>query len=174
MSRDFPDQIDPRKAAEGRRQFTGDLPLGQLQRLKPLLALGGDGEQRTPARFEIEFGQDAERRVLIDVQVEATLPLRCQRTLERFEMPVATQSQVTVIDSPEQEQDLPEGMDAVLLTDGRLELRRLVEEELLLAVPPVPVAPDSEAVSWSSGETPEAGKRKNPFAVLESLKSDSD
>ena len=175
MSRDFPDQIDPWKAAEGRRRFAGDLRLSQLARLKPLLALEQASDEVEPpvAEFDIEFGQNAEGRVMIDVQVSARLPLRCQRSLERFELPVATESQVTVIERPEQEEELPEGLDAVLLTEGRLELKRLVEEELLLAVPPVPVAPDSETVSWSTGETPEVDKPKNPFAVLESLKSDN-
>ena len=43
MSRDFPDFIDPWKAAEGQRVFFGTVPLKRMQRLSPLL-VSAEGE----------------------------------------------------------------------------------------------------------------------------------
>ena len=54
--------------------------------------------------------------------------------------------------------------------DGLLRPADLVEDELILAVPVVPVAPGTEAVErdWTASE--EEVQRASPFAALESLK----
>jgi uncharacterized protein len=66
---------------------------------------------------------------------------------------------------------LPEGYEALLVgDDGLLRPAELVEDELILAVPVVPVAPGTEAVErdWTASE--EEVKRASPFAALSSLK----
>jgi uncharacterized protein len=54
--------------------------------------------------------------------------------------------------------------------DGMLRPADLVEDELVLAVPLVPVAPGSEAVEQDWPATEEEMSKANPFAALAALK----
>ena len=66
---------------------------------------------------------------------------------------------------------LPPGYEALLVPeDGLLRPADLVEDELVLAVPVVPLAPDAAPVdrTWSAGE--EEMQAASPFAALASLK----
>jgi uncharacterized protein len=70
-----------------------------------------------------------------------------------------------------EEEALPEGYEALLVgDDGMLRPADVVEDELILAVPVVPVAPDTDLVErdWAPGE--EEIERANPFARLSALK----
>ena len=61
MSRDFPDFIDPWKAAEGHRVFHGTMPLKKMRRLSLLLA-SAEGE----AGFEACFYFDPQSNAIIN------------------------------------------------------------------------------------------------------------
>ena len=53
MPREFPEFVDPWKAADGKRLFQGTIPLRWMRRLAPLLAPGGpddDGDGSGPAQ----------------------------------------------------------------------------------------------------------------------------
>ena len=120
-------------------------------------------------RFTLEFGQDAMNQAFVEVRAEAELPLQCQRTMERYLQPVRVMQQLGLITSEAQESALPEGMEPLLVPDSA-ELRPidLVEDELILALPVVPINPESnlpEAV-WPL----EDEEKPNPFAVLGALK----
>ena len=69
----------------------------------------------------------------------------------------------------------PPGYEPVLLDlDARIKAADLIEDELILALPVVPVKPGTEAVEaqWSSAEAEdEEDVRPNPFAALSSLKA---
>ena len=73
VAKEFPEWIDPWKAAEGRRMFSGSLPLRGFARLKPLLA-GCEGEVAFSARFYL----DAQKRATVDVHVDVDLMQTCQ------------------------------------------------------------------------------------------------
>lgn len=166
MSREFPDWINPWKAAEGRRRVAGTLPLSRLERLKPLLA-----EDSGTADFQLDFSLDDQRRVQIDVLVAGALRLLCQRSLEPYTETVERRSQVTVIADPTEEAGLPEGVEAVLVDNGQLAVASVVEDELLLALPLVPHKPGTESVSWSSGVVQAPEPEPSAFAALAALRS---
>jgi uncharacterized protein len=162
MSREFPDIVDPWKAADGKRIFHGSLPLRWMTRLAALLAAeaGAAESDRTPvvwadAQFEARFAHDRQGFVTIDVSVYADLPLTCQRSLEPYIERVERRSKLAVIENVDDEDTVPPHYDAVLVEEKRLELVRLVEEELLLAVPQVPRKPGSDAVRVSTDKGPE-------------------
>ena len=79
-----------------------------------------------------------------------------------------------------EEAGLPEGYEALLLPeDGMLRTAELVEDELILAVPVIAVAPGTEAMEreWpaSAGEVAAGeGAASNPFAALAALKPHKD
>lgn len=179
MSRDFPDIVDPWKAADGRRAFAGTVPLARLERLATLLApeaSGGSGE----AAFEATFGYDEQGLVTIRVAVIADLPLVCQRSLETYLEHVDRVSTVAVITDVGEQETLPESYEPVLVEDHRLALASLVEEELLLAVPQVPRKPGAREpevpadVSLEDAASKEQEPVHKPFAGLAGLMKEKD
>jgi uncharacterized protein len=76
---------------------------------------------------------------------------------------------------------LPEGYEVTLIENTPMMLSDIIEDEILLALPPIPKHLDdscsSEVVKgWSSEQTNETNtenvKRDNPFDVLAGLKTD--
>ena len=161
-----PETLDAWRMVAARRQFEGRLPLAALSRLSGSLA-DAAGE----CRFALEFGQDALQVPFVELSIEAGLPLVCQRSLERFVFPVRTVQRLGLIRDEADEAALPPGYEALLVPeDGLLRPADLVEDELVLAVPVVPLAPDAAPVdrTWSAGE--EEMQAASPFAALASLK----
>ena len=161
-----PETLDAWRMVATRRQFEGSLPLSAMPRLGGSLA-DSEGE----CRFALEFGQDALQVPYVELSIEAGLPLVCQRSLERFVFPVKTVQRLGLIRDEADEAALPPGYEALLVPeDGLLRPADLVEDELVLAVPVVPLAPDAAPVdrTWSAGE--EEMQAASPFAALASLK----
>ncbi len=171
MSREFPDYVDPWRAADGRRNIGGTLPLTRFSRLRPLLA-SDEGE----ARFSLHFGHDAQRRPTVRVKVSAPLTLLCQRSLEPYIAQVDQESLLQIIGAPSEQALLSDEEEFVLVDEGRMAVAELVEDELLLAVPQVPRNPDLEPVQHSTAgkETTAAAEaddrnqeaRQRPFESL--------
>lgn len=154
-----------------RRGVEGRLPLSALARLRDSL-VDTEGE----VAFSIDFDQDALKVPYAELRIEAALPLQCQRSLQRFLLPVRIEQRLGLIRSEAEEAALPPGYEPLLMPeDGMLRAVELVEDELILAVPVVPVMPGSEAVErdWPADEAgaPEP-ERPNPFAALAALKKD--
>ncbi|NZA26920.1 DUF177 domain-containing protein [Luteimonas sp. SJ-92] len=166
MSAEVPEVVDAWRMVAADRVFEGRLPLSGMARLEGAV-LDHAGE----AVFSLEFGRDALRVPYAELRIEAALPLLCQRTLQRFLHPVRIEQRFGLIRDEADEAALPPGYEALLLAeDGRMRPAELVEDELIMAVPLVPVAPGSEAVErdWPAPEDEEA--RANPFAALAALK----
>jgi uncharacterized protein len=170
MSTDVPELLDAWRMVAARRGFTGRLPLSSMPRLREAL-LDDEGE----ASFALAFDRDALRVPYVELRIDAALPLQCQRTLQRFLFPVHVVQRLGLIaagsDEEVEEAALPPGYEALQVPeDGTLRAAELVEDELILAIPVVPMAPGSEAVErdWPVQADEEA--RANPFAVLKDLK----
>jgi uncharacterized protein len=154
-----------------RRSFEGTLPVAALSRLREALA-NADGM----VQFELDFGRDSLGTDYVDVRAQTSLTLICQRTLEPFALPIALNTRLGLIKAERDEAGLPPGCEPLLVPEnGRLNPVEVIEDELLLALPLVPVNPDSslpdevtghELEDDSSGE----GRSENPFAVLRELK----
>ena len=165
MAREFPDWINPWKAAEGQRTFSGTVPLSRLERLRPLLE-SSDGEVGFKARFYL----DSQRRAIVEIEVTAELPLRCQVSLEEYTHRVQRTSQLTVIEDEMGQLDLPEDHEATCTEDGRLSLASLAEDECILAIPQVPRKPGLKPPGSGAERDTSAGQKTyKPFAVLEKL-----
>ena len=149
-----------------RRTFEGALPLSTMPRLRDSLV-----DTEGDARVEIDFDTDALRVPYIELRITAKLPLECQRSLQRFAYPVRIVQRLGLIRDEADEEALPEGYEALLVGEnGLLRPAELVEDELILAVPVIPVAPGTEAVErdWTASE--EEVQRASPFSGLSALK----
>ena len=152
---------------EARRAFDGRVALTALERLLGSLH-DGEGE----VRFTLDFGTDVLRLPYVDLRIEADLPLQCQRSLRRFLLPVRLQQRLGLIREEDAEAALPAECEPLLVAaDGNLRPLELVEDELILALPVVPVSPEAEAVEREFAPTVEEVAKASPFAGLVGLKT---
>ncbi len=169
MSVGLPESIDVWRAAGGRRIYEGQVGLASLKRLLPSLT---DGESN--CSFRLAFERDASGQALVQLTASTQLPLQCQRTLERFLLPVEVNQTLGLIRNEADEAALLPEVEPVLVPDnGMMRLLDLIEDELILAVPVLPVSPGTDPLDHVEevDEAEEAGaSRPNPFAVLASLK----
>ena len=151
-----------------RRGFEGRLPLSAFPRRRDSLC-----DTAGEVRFALDFDRDALQLPYVELRIEAQLPLECQRSLARFELPVRLVQRLGLVRDEAGEAALPEGYEPLLVPDdGRLRPAELVEDELILAVPVVAVAPGTDAVERDFSATDEEQREASPFAALAALKRD--
>lgn len=163
MSADWSRQLDVDRLADvgERREF--DLPLRELPRLVPALA-SLDGLAQCRLQFTRERGQP-----VAEVAVRARLGLRCQRCLRPVWLAVDEVSRLWLVTDPAKADDLDPGLEPTLAAEGRIALRDLVEEELLLAVPLVPRHDDASQCASPAEPADEQPVVQTPFAGLGEL-----
>jgi uncharacterized protein len=171
MSAEVPDVLDAWRMVATRRSFDGRLPLAAMARLRDLLT-----DDQGEVRFSLDFDQDALQVPFVELRIDTELPLTCQRSLQRFLFPVAMVQRFGLIRGSSEtieadEAALSPGYEALeIASDGALRPADLVEDELILAIPLVPVDPDSEAVERDWPVQDEEQEQVNPFAGLAALK----
>lgn len=166
MSAALPERVDVARQVQARRIYSGTLPLAAMSRLRDALATT-EGQ----ARYHAEFGKDALGVAYLALQVDAGLPLLCQRSLEEFTLPVAIDERLGLISREEDEAALPSGYEPLLVVDGMVDLAAVIEDELILAVPVVPTAPGAPLDWIDPADRGEPGPdAPSPFAVLAGLK----
>jgi len=163
--------LDIWRLVTARRCISGQIELVKFQRLGDLLA-----DNQGQCRYALEFGLDAVQPVAwVELRIEAALPLVCQRSLQRFLLPVVQTQRLGLVRNEAEEVALPDRYEPLWVpSDGRVSVSDLVEDELILTIPVVPVAPDSQMLikppepDSDASEVPAATAR--PFAVLAALK----
>lgn len=167
MNAALPETVDAWRMVQARRSFQGILPLAAMPRLRGSLA-ATDGV----VTFELEFGKDDLGVPHIHVRADASLQLTCQRTLDQFTLPVHIDARLGLITQEADEAALPTGYEPLLTSDGALRLADVIEDELILALPVVPVKPGATqpASARNDNEEPQAAAQPNPFAVLQNIK----
>ena len=166
MSAEMPEIVDAWRWIAARRRIEGRVPLASLPRLRDGL-LDPDGE----VRFTLDFDRDALQVPRVVLEAEAELPLQCQRSLQRFLFPVKVEQRLGLIRDEADEAALPEGYEPLLVpADGQLRPLGLVEDELILALPVVPVRPGTDPVEGDWAQAADAPGLDHPFAALSALK----
>lgn len=167
----LPESVDVMRMVTARRIFAGRLALSTMARLAASLA-----DTVGEVEYEVEFDRDEQAQAYLQLKVDARLPLICQRTLERFELPVHIRQRLGVIRREQDEAGLPEGYEPMLLpADGGLRIADAIEDELILAVPVVPMSDKGllpQDVVWQDAEPEmeQLPESTSPFAVLGRLK----
>ncbi len=158
----------------GRRSFEGVLPVAELPRLVEALA-----DDRGDVTYRLDFEQDELGGPQLHVVLSAGLTLECQRTLESFVYPARVDTRLGLLADEQDADALPGECEPLLLEGGALSPRRVIEDELLLALPLVPVKPGSEIMQgeWTTpGDPPQDAERDEPtarpFADLRKLLED--
>lgn len=176
----LPETLDAFRLVTARGGFEGVLQLSSMSRLRDMLFDGGQ-DAEGEVRYAIEFDRDALQVPYVELRIDAALPLLCQRTLKRFEQPVHVLQRLALVQNGDKEgadggmealeAALPPDYEPLLLpVDGMLDPTALIEDELILAIPVVPVSPGSQAQARDWPVPEQEAAKVHPFAALERLK----
>jgi DUF177 domain-containing protein len=175
LSEPLPSTLDVRKAAVRGVSVSGALKPVDLPRFRPLLAADEGFVQAV-----LTFSRDEENRYLIHLALEAEVVVTCQRCLEPVCRSVASDNTLAVVWTDEQAAHLPRHLEPLILENEACNLWALVEDELILALPPFSYHDTQECKKILAGYTaagPEhevaPASKPNPFNVLEQLKPGS-
>lgn len=164
----FPRQGDPRKFAQQGVTLEGFLPVAELSRLAGIV-------ENTAGNLDVElaFGINEEGKRVVTGSVQGDVSLVCQRCLEPVRTPVECNISLAVVWDEEAAKALPDYLDPWIAGEGAADFYEMIEEELLLGLPAVAyhLEPCIDTRLYSSGKPVEVKETKNPFKVLEQLKS---
>ena len=122
MHAPLPERIDVERAVATGRVYAGSVPLSAMPRLTSLLA-----DDRGEVRYQLQFGRNAIHQKMVEMHAETALPLICQASLERFELPVQVQVRLGFVRDEADEAGLPEGYEAALTDEGFVDPLALIE-----------------------------------------------
>jgi len=133
-----------------------------------------------PARYELTFGRDAQGRAVARGHVVMSPTLTCQRCLAEVTVAIDAPISLALVRRVSDADALgltaivgvPEDLDPLPLGEEPIRPTDLVEDELLLALPQVPMHPAGECcvVQPEAAAVAGAEDRENPFAVLAALR----
>jgi uncharacterized protein len=170
-----PLRLDVAALAKDGMALSGEWPMSDLARLQQ--------SQNPPQDWmppPVMWAVRGERRAVaggtpetwLHLQAHAPVWLTCQRCLLPYRVELTANRPVRFVPGEERAEALDAEIDEdVLALTPALNLRALVEDELLLALPIVPrhdVCPSQPAPPEPAVESP--SPRENPFAALASLK----
>ena len=152
-------------------------PLSRLERLaEEAQGLASDTSVSWQARAELRPVAGAEPAVWLHLEASMSIPLTCQRCMGVVATPlevdqwyrfVATED-IAMAEDDESEEDL-------LVMEPQFDLLAVLEDELLMALPLVPMHDECPvAPVLQAGEDElagDAGEKPNPFAALAQLKT---
>jgi len=144
--------------------WEGTFAPGDLERLEDSLA-GPDGE----LRYRVTAVLDAQRRKVVSCIIKGFVFLTCQVSLEAFRHDISIAERLVLVNNEAELPAIGEESDSedYLVADEPLDIRDLVEDAVLLALPMVPRKPGLGEVPGDGGE---GGREASPFAALASLK----
>ncbi len=188
MLNQLPEFVDPMRLAETGQLLKGQVAVAKMPRLVTMLGLVDlDASWRTevlpsPALGEVDvdlvFGIDGQgvRHVLGSVRAE--LGAVCQRCLQPMVLPFQANIALGMARTLDDAECLPGDYEPLMVVDGAVQsLAAIIEDELLLALPPAPMHRIGQCPAWhdtlsdgaAAEDLPPEGK-KRPFAVLAELK----
>jgi len=151
MLKDLPTLIEPKQLALETRHLKGKIALAQIWL----------------------FAQDEKGRPTIQGDMQAPLSVLCQRCLQPMRWVCNTKVALIILtDEQIENEKLPVGYEAITLTSTQVSLIRLVEDELILALPIVTMHKKCPSNEFQLAESLLENNtyKNNPFNVLSELK----
>ncbi|MEE8429064.1 MAG: YceD family protein [Gammaproteobacteria bacterium] len=164
----LPDWIAPVPLAEAKKELSGSVDPANMERLAPLL----HGRQE-PLQVRLQFGIDETGIRYLQGTISGAIEVSCQRCLEALTVPVQLKMQLGIIAEIDEGNRLPKRYEPLIATRDPVRLTDLIEDELLLCLPTVPMHSESEHCERlrSPATGASAPARQNPFAALAQLKN---
>ncbi|MFC3031184.1 23S rRNA accumulation protein YceD [Pseudoalteromonas fenneropenaei] len=169
----IPITLDPSRAAQRRSDYQGIVPLEELSRLEQVV-LDEAGEIAVTIRCEF----DEQGLVVVRGHMQTHLNVTCQRCNGELGLDLEQDFAYTPVGLGAESDDLPDSYDVVELDEhGEINLRQIIEDELILSIPIVPMHEEAtcsySAEPHSFGEIEAEESKPNPFEILKQLKKSS-
>ena len=175
----FPEQIDTIKLFARNGILAAALPLAKLQRLTDSLH-----DDSGVVAVNLLFGTDEDKKRVLTGTLDTTVKVLCQRCLQEMTLELHCSLRLKVCSNEQELYDLPETEDGIIMEEEGLNILEVIEDELILSLPLVPVHADVNCSAFlnalTQAETGAQGKgnstddkqreKQNPFAVLATLK----
>lgn len=163
--------IQPRKLANKEGEVKFHWAVSQLERLSDMLYSDAGAVD-----VSIEAYFDHRKRCLLNTKIKANLTLECQTSFEPIDYQVDSETIYCTVVEESQFANVEEEFEAVIVEDGFLDVKQMIEDELILSVPLVAnKSADDLEQEMSFGVLDEVQIAKdeeanNPFSVLKHLK----
>ncbi|MFN3792564.1 YceD family protein [Massilia sp.] len=150
----------------------GTTPVAEMSRLAAECA-DGSGEASGEIRWAIDGSLTKQGYPAMTLSVAGTVKLACQRCLAPFEYEIDSSTMLVLGKDDEDADAIEEILDDesidVIVGSRECDIRQLLEDEALLALPQAPkheVCPDTQLLDALKTE------KVSPFAALKNLKSE--
>jgi uncharacterized protein len=155
--------IDGLKFASEARRLAGELALAAMPRLQDSIF-----EPAGRVQYALIGTSDRHGKPVIEVRVRGTVPLQCQRCLERLDYVLDRTSRLALVAPgtplPDVAEEAPD-TEAIAAPEVA-NVADLIEQEVLLGLPLAPV----HDRPCAPAQAPAAENAESPFAVLRALK----
>jgi uncharacterized protein len=155
--------IEPLYLAGRKQRLDGFLPLNAMERLREIIC-----EDSGTIEYHLQLGRDDMEIPYIKGNFKVTLKLICQRCLNPFDLYMYTDVNIGLAMSETEIERLPGQYEPMLLTADQISLLTLIEDEVLLGVPMVPLH-DSESCPTAGIKEEYKPGKESPFAALKDL-----
>ena len=178
-TRDAPRKLDVARLAQARQTLAGTELLQHYERLaQECKGPVADLTLKWQATGETRSLASGSSHPALHLQAETALPLTCQRCLGEVPTPVAVDRHFVFLPDEDTAAALDDDEEDDLLVLARdFDLQALIEDEMLLALPLVPMHETCPApvktVAQDADFDAAGGERPNPFAALAALKKRS-
>ena len=153
------DRIEPETFGTKPKVWKGVLRPGDLPRVADLVA-SPEGE----LRYEVTGALDKQRRKVVSCIIKGFAQLTCRVSMEHFRYEIDVEDRLVLVDDeshlPPIEMESEE--EDFVVADGPLDVRVLVEDAVILALPMIPRKPGIEEVPKPADKP----QRESPFAAL--------
>ncbi|KOR31077.1 hypothetical protein TI04_02745 [Achromatium sp. WMS2] len=166
--------VDPWKAVTQELCLRGTVEISFLPRVKDLVV-----ESAAKIDCELVFYCDPRHRNLIRGQISGNVQLTCQRCLEPISMELVLKPTLALIRDYAEMEQLPDAYEPLLVTNSQLRPLDIIEDELILALPTIPMHTQDASCSipkslktdkLTNQEFRPSGCIERPFQVLEQMK----
>lgn len=181
MVQPLPNLVNVRALVERRADVVGRCAVAKMDRLHSLL-----GSDQGNVDVALTFGKSEEGWPVVTGTIQGEVVMQCQRCLGLLPWPVHTEVALALVASEDEAQQIGDSYDPCRVSEGKLSIHELVEDELILAIPQIArhadgacqpghtliMDPVESLASQGSTTTPDESKRdRNPFDVLAGLKT---
>jgi len=189
----LPQFIDYIRYTDAKKTIKGDLRLSDCNRLAELLSPDmreklndSNAEFSHVIHLQLDFGIDDYANRYIKGYITTSLLLTCQRCMQAMEHPVEINLALAFIKNKDDEQEIAGLYDSYYIENSEpIDFYALVEDEVILSLPLIAKHQDENCISMAQdvnnkqvddidiafAEAEEEAKKKNPFAILQQLKT---
>jgi len=164
----LPELIDPVVFAERTSHLVGEVKFQRMNRLSEFLF-----DKEGSIKVDLHFYKEG-KVPTIEGHIEGHLNLICQSCLQSLPWDVYKKVNIGMVQTIEQADRLEEGLEPLVITEGKMSFPGIVEDEVIIALPDFPRHAES-CMQYTNVEFVESevveDEPDNPFSVLAKLKN---